>query len=276
MANRVRFTGNKPPPRQPWYNDNQYSEGDPLSLFDPDYWRQNLPGMSAELRQIPRDAGQWISDTWYDRRGGGRSFGQRVRDAWDTGMAVNQDIPVSSFPNYMQWSRQAAPAQGAMIAYGAIDTFLSGTKNWRPQVQATQYNQGNQVAQYNQGPQFTRYNQGAANTSGMSNAEILRQRQLDMIAARQAERLVGAPDWVQRLYSVQPGAVNYNQVAQYNQGYYQAPRQQLQQATNYRQPVMAGNPYAGRVDPSMRRGPDWEKRHNAWVQNIRRARAGVK
>ncbi len=274
---RVRFTGSK--------KGGPIADSDPgwdpgqFPLFDPDYWRDPAGGQALwkEIKAIPADTANWIEDTWYDRRGGGRPFGQRVRDAWDTGMAVTQDLDTGYFPNWMHWARMAQPAKGAMIAYGALDTFASGTAGWRPQTQAVTYqgNQGNQGGAYQYQP--TPYVPAAG--ANLSNADVLAQKQYAMIAARKAERLASMPAWMKDMANTpiynQAPAQGFPQGG--GGGYYQAApsAQQMYQAQGrYYQP--AGNPYAGRVDPSMRRGPNWEKQHNKWVQLRRAARLKVK
>ena len=190
-------------------------------------------------------------------------------------MAAAENFKGVRFPAWAQ--NFQGPAQGALTLWAAGNAAL-GTKDWRQN-----WSGQAQPAQAAYQPAAAQYYRGAVAGASLSNADRLRIQQETLIANRKAQRLAAlatAPSWVQQAYGYTPGQQTYQATPgqQYQGGgggFSQAPpAQQLRQAQGYYQAT--GNPYAGRVDPAMRRGPNWEREHHRWVMLRRRARLGVK
>lgn len=269
---KVRFTGSKngPPTTEPEDPNRPDSWDDPYRFMDFDFWLNDRPGDYFKQGFDPND---------------NRSISTRLKDAWGAGLAMTENFKGFKLPPYMPQNMTGA-TQGALTLLAAGNVAL-GTKGWKENWSG----QGNTYPQIDYA--LSPINQPAANQAAyqyqptpyvpaaganLSNSDRLRIQQENLIANRKAERLASMPAWMKDMantpiYNQAPTQQGYPQGG--GGGYYQAApsAQQMYQAQGrYYQPA-GNNPYAGRVDPSMRRGPNWERQHHKWVMLNRAARA---
>lgn len=289
---RVRYTGgnNKPPT----FNTDGKWDPDDFHLFDLDYWRdpEGGAGLGREIGQALGDAGQWIGSIpgriknyWQFDPGDNRNLFERYRDGFNVirgaSGALKEVYDATGQSEFAKryWyipDRPSQAALGATILQGAGEAIWGikdWRKNWGGEAAPVTY-QGNRANQAAYQYQPTPYVPAAG--ANLSNSDRLRIQQETLISNRKAQRLAElatAPDWVKQIYApqlLQAPAQGYPQGG--GGGYYQGPAQSLRQAQgNYQ--AQGYNPYAGRVDPSMRRGPNWERQHHKWVMLNRAARA---